>query len=44
MSKDEAREVYYGMPYDEWRAENQTEADDAKQAAFKKAFRDHVGE
>jgi hypothetical protein len=43
MSKDEAREVYYGMPYEEWRAAHQTEADAAKQAAFEVAFRENVG-
>ena len=25
LSKDEAREVVYGMPYDEWKARHQTE-------------------
>jgi uncharacterized protein len=44
MSKDEARELYYGMPYDDWKAHNQTEADAAKQAAFDVAFRNNVGE
>jgi len=44
MTKDEAREIYYGMPYDDWRAQNQTEADDAKKAAFEVAFRDNVGD
>lgn len=34
MSKDEGREAFYGMPYTEWRAQNQTEADAAKQAAY----------
>jgi len=34
MSKDEGREAFYGMPYAEWRAQNQTEADAAKQAAY----------
>lgn len=43
MTKDEAREIYYGMPYDDWKAQNQTEADAAKQAAFEVAFRDNVG-
>ncbi|MBS0563978.1 MAG: DUF1244 domain-containing protein [Proteobacteria bacterium] len=43
MTKDEARAIYYGMPYDEWRARHQTEADDAKKAAFEVAFRDNVG-
>nr|WP_102225631.1 DUF1244 domain-containing protein [Acidimangrovimonas sediminis] len=44
MSKDEAREVFYGMPYDTWRAQNQTEADGTKQEAFAKAFRENVGD
>ncbi|MEZ5778764.1 MAG: DUF1244 domain-containing protein [Paracoccaceae bacterium] len=44
MSKEEAREVYYGMPYEDWKAGNQTGADEAKQAAFEKAFRENVGE
>lgn len=26
MSKDESREIVYGMPYEEWRAKYQTEA------------------
>ena len=43
MSKDEAREVYYGMPYDAWRASHQTEADEAKKAEFEKAFVENVG-
>ncbi|WGW04989.1 DUF1244 domain-containing protein [Tropicibacter oceani] len=42
MSKDAAREIYYGMPYDDWKAQNQTEADAAKQAAFEKAFKENV--
>lgn len=43
MSKDEAREIFYGMPYDDWRAQNQTEADPAKTATFEKAFARNVG-
>src|SRR5690606_42038269 len=43
MSKDEAREMYYGMPYSEWTAAHQTEADAAKQEAFGKAFAENVG-
>ncbi|EPX77243.1 DUF1244 domain-containing protein [Litoreibacter arenae] len=34
MSKDEAREEFYGMPYGEWRDKYQTEANDAQKAAF----------
>ncbi len=43
MSKDEAREVVYGMPYADWVAQHQTEADAGKQAAFKQAFAENVG-
>ncbi len=34
LSKDEAREIVYGIPYDEWRARYQLEASDAQKAAF----------
>ena len=44
MTKEEAREIYYGMPYEDWRAQHQTEADVEKQAAFAKAFKENVGE
>jgi hypothetical protein len=43
MTKEEAREIYYGMPYEDWRAQHQTEADAEKQAAFAKAFKENVG-
>ncbi|WP_460275106.1 DUF1244 domain-containing protein [Celeribacter sp. ULVN23_4] len=43
MSKEEARELYYGMPYDDWKSQNQTEADAGKQKAFEKAFAENVG-
>jgi hypothetical protein len=39
MSKDESREIVYGMPYDEWRAKNQKEATPEQQAAFAKSHR-----
>ena len=42
LSKDEAREVYYGLPYEDWRTQHQTKADAAKQAAFKVAFKENV--
>ncbi len=44
MTKDEARETFYGMPYEDWRAAHQTAADADKQAAFEAAFRANVGE
>ena len=43
MSKDAAREVVYGMPYADWVAKNQTDADAAKKAAFQEAFAANVG-
>ena len=43
MSKAEGREAFYGMPYEEWRDQFQTEADDEKKAAFEKAFAENVG-
>ena len=42
MTKDQAREIFYGMPYDDWRAQNQTEASPEKQAAFDVAFAENV--
>ena len=44
MDKEAGREAYYGMPYAEWRDRNQTEASPEKQAAFKVAFAENVGE
>ena len=41
MSKEGAREIVYGMPYEEWRARHQTEASDARKAAFDKAGGGH---
>lgn len=43
MSKDAAREAVYGMPYENWKAKHQTEADDAQKAAFDKSFAENVG-
>ena len=36
LSKDEAREIIYGMPYADWRAKYQSEASPDKLAAFDK--------
>jgi uncharacterized protein len=36
MSKEAARELIYGMPYDEWRARHQKEASAEDLAAFEK--------
>jgi hypothetical protein len=37
LSKDEAREIVYGMPYREWQAKYQKEATAEQQAAFEKS-------
>lgn len=34
LDKAESREIIYGMPYEEWRANYQTEASAGKQGAF----------
>jgi uncharacterized protein len=34
LDKAAAREIVYGMPYDEWRGKFQTEASDDKKATF----------
>ena len=41
MSKEESREIVYGMPYDEWRAKYQREAPAGQKAAFEKASQKH---
>jgi hypothetical protein len=43
MTKEQAREIVYGMPYGDWVAQNQTAADAAKQAAFAVAFAANTG-
>ena len=35
MSKEEAREIVYGMPYDDWKKAYQTEATAKQKEAFK---------
>lgn len=40
MSKDAARELFYGMPYDAWKSEYQTEATEDQKAAFAKSHDD----
>jgi uncharacterized protein len=39
MTKDESRQVVYGMPYDEWRNKHQKEASGDQKAAFEKSHR-----
>ena len=43
LSKDEAREVIYGMPYAEWKARHQSEASPEQLARMKESVaRNHV--
>ncbi|MEQ8748047.1 DUF1244 domain-containing protein [Pyruvatibacter sp.] len=41
LSKDAAREIVYGMPYDDWKAKYQTDASADQKAAFDTASKDH---
>ncbi len=43
MEKEAAREIVYGMPYADWVAQHQTDADADKTAAFNAAFQQNVG-
>ena len=40
ISKDEAREIYYGMPYSEWKSRHQTEATQEQRDAFERVQKD----
>lgn len=40
LTKDAAREIVYGMPYETWKAEHQREATEAERAAFDASHRD----
>ncbi|UZD90297.1 DUF1244 domain-containing protein [Cognatishimia activa] len=42
MDKTEAREIFYGMTMDEWKANYQTDASPEKQKEFEKAFKENV--
>lgn len=43
MGKEEAREIFYGMTMDAWKANHQTDAKPDQQEAFKTAFAQNVG-
>ena len=43
IGKDAAREHFYGMTMDAWKANYQTEASAEQQAEFKTAFAENVG-
>jgi hypothetical protein len=42
MTKEEGREAFYGMLYDDWKTQHQTKASADQQAAFKTAFAENV--
>ena len=39
MTKDESREIVYGMPFGEWKRQHQTDATEEQKAAFAKSHR-----
>jgi uncharacterized protein len=41
LSKEDARELVYGMPYEEWKAKHQQEANASQRAAFEKSRPSH---
>ena len=41
LSKDDAREIVYGMPQSEWKAHYQKEASPEQKAAFERAQKAH---
>jgi hypothetical protein len=41
MTKQQSREIIYGMPYDEWRAKHQRDATPEQAAAFKESQQKH---
>jgi hypothetical protein len=44
MDKTQAREIFYGMTMDDWKANYQIDASGAQQDAFKKSFAENVGD
>ena len=39
ITKDDAREYIYGMPYEDWREQFQTEATEVQKSAFKNSHK-----
>ena len=39
MTKEQSREIVYGMPYDEWRAKHQKEATPQQKAEFERGHK-----
>ena len=40
FTKDEAREIFYGMPFEDWKRRHQTEATEAQKAEFKQSHKE----
>lgn len=40
IDKMEAREIFYGMPFEEWREKYQTDTSDSQKAAFELSHKD----
>ena len=43
MDNTQAREIFYGMSMDDWKANYQSDANDDQKKAFDKAFSENVG-
>ena len=43
LTKEEAREIFYGMSMDKWKTTYQTDASDAQKANFEKSLDENVG-
>ena len=43
MDKTQAREIFYGMSMNDWKANYQSDANDDQKKAFDKAFSENVG-
>lgn len=41
LTRDESREIVYGMPYDTWKAKYQTEASAEQKSAFAESHKGH---
>ncbi|MES2845956.1 MAG: DUF1244 domain-containing protein [Pseudomonadota bacterium] len=41
LGKEEARTLFYGMPYDDWKALHQTSASESQKATFTEAIKAH---
>lgn len=42
MDQPTAREIFYGMPYEDWKTQSQSQATPEQQAAFQTAFAENV--